>query len=112
MSGGIDNAAVDRIMDEQGRQPSAVIAILQGIQERYRYLPEEVFPYLSRRIGVSEAALYSVAAFYENFSLEPKGKFVIRVCDGTGGSSWSCCSPTITGTAPPARTAGDAGCGT
>ena len=83
MSGGIDYTAIDRIVDEQGHKPSAVIAILQGIQERYRYLPKEVFPYLSRRIGVSEAAHYSVATFYENFSLEPKGKFIIRVCDGT-----------------------------
>ena len=32
---------------------------------------------------MSEARIYSVATFYENFSLEPKGKYVIRICDGT-----------------------------
>ena len=39
--------------------------------------------FLAQRLGVSETKIYSVATFYENFSLEPKGKFVIRVCDGT-----------------------------
>ncbi|MDL2207981.1 NAD(P)H-dependent oxidoreductase subunit E, partial [Desulfovibrio sp. OttesenSCG-928-M16] len=41
------------------------------------------FPYLSRAIAVSEARIYSVATFYENFSLEPKGLYVIKICDGT-----------------------------
>ncbi len=66
-----------------GARPSAVIAILQDIQERCRYLPKELFPLLSKRLGVSEARIYSVATFYENFSLEPKGKYVFRICDGT-----------------------------
>ena len=78
-----DFAVVDGIVDELGCEPSAIIAVLQGIQEYYRYLPREVFPYLSKRIGVSEARIYSTATFYENFSLEPKGKYVIKVCDGT-----------------------------
>lgn len=78
-----DKASVDAIIEQHGSEPSAVIAILQGIQERYRYLPREVFPYLSKRLGVGEAGIYSVATFYENFSLEPKGKYVLRVCDGT-----------------------------
>ncbi len=78
-----DRTAVDGIIEKRGCQPSAVIAVLQDIQERYRYLPKEVFPYLSKRLGVGEAHLYSVATFYENFSLEPKGKYVIKICDGT-----------------------------
>lgn len=73
----------DAILDAVGREERNVIAILQGIQEHYRYLPREVFPYLAEKLGVSEARLYSVATFYENFSLDPKGHFVIKVCDGT-----------------------------
>ena len=78
-----DRAVVDEIIEKRGNQPSAVIAVLQDIQEKYRYLPREVFPHLAKRLGVGEAHLYSVATFYENFSLEPKGKYVIRICDGT-----------------------------
>lgn len=78
-----DFSVVDRIIEENGCAQQAVIAILQDLQEHYRYLPREVFPYLSRKLNISEARIYSVVTFYENFSLEPKGKYVIRVCDGT-----------------------------
>lgn len=78
-----DFKVVDSIIDELGCKQSAIIAILQSIQEHYRYLPKEIFPYLSKRLGISQAKIYSVATFYENFSMQPKGKFVIKVCDGT-----------------------------
>lgn len=78
-----DFSPVDQIVNELGAKPSAIIAILQGVQEHYRYIPKEVFPFLSERIGISQAKIYSVATFYENFSLEPKGEYVIKVCDGT-----------------------------
>ena len=83
MKQAFDFTAVDKIIDEIGAQPSSIIAILQGIQEKYRYLPQEVFPYMAERLGVSEARIYSVATFYENFSFEPKGKYIIKVCNGT-----------------------------
>jgi NADH-quinone oxidoreductase subunit E len=78
-----DYGAVNGIVAELGAAPSSIIAILQGIQEQYRYLPPEVFPYLAERLKVSEARIYSVATFYENFSLNPKGKYIIKICDGT-----------------------------
>ena len=78
-----DFAPVDRILDNYPRSELSTIAILQDIQEHYHYLPREVFPYVAKAIGVGEARLYGVATFYENFSLEPKGRYVIRCCDGT-----------------------------
>lgn len=78
-----DYTAVDAILDRYPRHERSTIAILQDIQEHYHYLPEEIFPYVAKQIGVGEARLYGVATFYENFSLEPKGRFVIRCCDGT-----------------------------
>ena len=83
MQPSFDYGAVDDILSLYGMKESNIIAILQDVQERYHYLPREVFPYLARALGVSEARLYSVATFYENFSLQKKGRFVIRVCDGT-----------------------------
>ncbi len=79
----VDFTFIDGLIDEIGCAERGIIAILQGIQEQYRYLPREAFPYLAAKLRVSAARLYSVATFYENFSLEPKGKFVIKVCDGT-----------------------------
>lgn len=78
-----DFTVVDQALDTFGCEPKSVIAVLQEVQEHFRYLPREVFPYLANRIRISEAQIYSVATFYENFSLEPKGKYVIKVCDGT-----------------------------
>lgn len=80
---GLDMSTVDMILSEHEKSPRAIIAILQDIQEHYRYLPREVFGYLADKLGMSEARIYSVATFYENFSLEPKGKYVIKICDGT-----------------------------
>ena len=78
-----DYGALDEIVKQHSQGGGNVIAILQGIQEKYRYLPREVFPYLAKKMDISQATIYSVATFYENFSLEPKGKYVIKVCDGT-----------------------------
>jgi len=83
MSNTFDNKIIDDMIDRYGAKESSIIAILQGVQEKHRYLPKEYFPYIAKRLGVGEARLYSVATFYENFSLEPKGKYVIKVCDGT-----------------------------
>ncbi len=83
MDATFDYALIDQIIDEYSGEPRAIIAILQDIQEHYHYLPKECFSYLSKRLKISKAQIFSVATFYENFSLEPKGKFVIKVCDGT-----------------------------
>ena len=78
-----DFTTVDEILDRYPKHERSTIAILQDIQEVYHYLPEEIFPYVAKAIGVGEARLYGAATFYENFSLEAKGKYVIRCCDGT-----------------------------
>ena len=74
---------VDAILKEHKSRKSAIISILQDVQKHYRYLPEDVLSYVAKRLGLSEAKVFSVATFYDNFSLEPKGKYVIKVCDGT-----------------------------
>lgn len=78
-----DFSVVDEILSRHEKAELSTISILQDIQDYYHYLPKEVFPYVAKAIGVGEARLYGVATFYENFSLKPKGKYVIRCCDGT-----------------------------
>ena len=60
-----------------------LIAIMQEIQAEYKYLSEEALLLVAEKLGISAAKVYSVATFYENFSLEAKGKYVIKVCAGT-----------------------------
>jgi len=73
----------DEIICAYGGSPSALIPIMQDLQEAFRYLPGELLTYVAEKIGVTKAKAYSVATFYENFSFEAKGKYVIKVCDGT-----------------------------
>lgn len=74
---------LDDILKAHQYEPSAVIGIMQEIQKQYRYLPQEMLSYIAKELKMSEAKIYGVATFYENFSLDPKGKFVIKICDGT-----------------------------
>ena len=71
------------ILDRHARKASGLIPILQAIQLEYHYLPEEVLTYVATSLDVPPARVFGVATFYAHFALEPKGKHVIRVCDGT-----------------------------
>jgi NADH-quinone oxidoreductase subunit E len=71
------------ILDRYEFKPSNLIAILQEIQHAYTYLPEDIMTYVSTALKISPGIVYGVATFYTHFTLEPKGKYVIKVCDGT-----------------------------
>jgi NADH-quinone oxidoreductase subunit E len=71
------------ILNRFGRRPAGLIPILQAIQHEYQYLPEEVLTYVATSLDVPPARVFGVATFYAHFALEPKGKHVIRICDGT-----------------------------
>lgn len=78
-----EQKVLDEILEAHDYSQTAVIAIMQDIQKVYRYLPEDALCYIAKKLNLSEAKVYGVATFYENFSLEPKGKYVIKICDGT-----------------------------
>ena len=71
------------IVQSHGCSTSNLIAILQDIQAAYSYLSEESLTVVAEMLDVSVSSVYSVATFYENFSLEPKGRHIIKVCAGT-----------------------------
>ena len=80
----IDFREIDKILEKYEYKKSYLIAMLQNVQEVYKYLPEEAMTYIGEKIPeLSPATVYGVATFYAQFSLEPKGKYEIRVCDGT-----------------------------
>lgn len=74
---------VCEILDQHSRHPAKLIPILQAIQEEYRYLPEEVMTYVATALNIPAARVFGVATFYAHFALAPRGKYVIRLCDGT-----------------------------
>ena len=68
---------------EQKGADVSLISILDVIQGRYRYLPQEAMILVSERLGVPLSQVYSVATFYHAFSLVPRGKHTVSVCTGT-----------------------------
>ncbi|GFP31280.1 NADH-quinone oxidoreductase subunit NuoE family protein, partial [Candidatus Hakubella thermalkaliphila] len=74
---------LNEIITEQTAANRSLIAILQAVQEEYRYLPEEVLTYIATALDLSPATVFGVATFFAQFSLEPKGRYLVTVCDGT-----------------------------
>jgi NADH-quinone oxidoreductase subunit E len=79
----IDIGLIDPILKEFRDQKGAVIPILQRTQDIYGYLPEDAMVEISKKSGISISQLYGVATFYAQFNLEPRGRHLIQVCDGT-----------------------------
>jgi NADH-quinone oxidoreductase subunit E len=74
---------VCEILERFNYQSSKLIPILQAVQHEYRYLPEELLTFIANSLDIPPAKVYGVATFYTHFALQPKGKYVIKVCDGT-----------------------------
>ena len=61
----------------------SLIAILEELQMQYRYLPRDALILVSGKLGVPLSQVYSVATFYNAFTLKPRGKYLVQVCLGT-----------------------------
>ncbi len=72
-----------QIVEENNNDKARLITILQLVQKEYRYLPEEVLSYIATSLDMPVAEVYGVATFYAHFTLKAKGKYVIKICNGT-----------------------------
>lgn len=79
----IDWDKIDEIIETYDRDKEALLMIMQDISDIYNYMPPEVIPVLSEKLGVRKSLIYSVATFYKTISLTPRGKYIIHVCTGT-----------------------------
>jgi NADH-quinone oxidoreductase subunit E len=77
----IDDARV--ILAGHTNGESSLLAMLEEVQGRHRYLPRDVLILISERLDIPLSQVYSVATFYSAFSLEPKGRHRYQVCTGT-----------------------------
>jgi NADH-quinone oxidoreductase subunit E len=78
-----DFERLDSILSHHRPAPESLIAILEDVQDEFRFLPEEALVLIGSRIDVPASRVFSVATFYNAFSLIPKGKHVVSVCLGT-----------------------------
>ncbi len=79
----IDVGLLEPILLEYQDQKGAVIPILQRAQDIYGYLPEEAMIEIAKKSNISISQLYGIATFYAQFNLEPRGRHIISICDGT-----------------------------
>ncbi len=76
-------AQIDSIIREHNSDPANLIMILQDIQAEVSYLPSEIIEQVSKQLNIPCSQIYSVSTFYKSFSLKPRGKHKIDVCEGT-----------------------------
>ena len=79
----VDFGFIDSVLQKYDCDKTRVIAIMQEIQNEYKFLPKDALKYVAEKVDESEAELYGVATFYENFSMNEKGIYIIKVCNGT-----------------------------
>ena len=78
-----DFSLIDPVLDTYAEVPGSLIAILQQTQDIYGYLPMDVMERIAERTGTPIATVIGVATFYAQFRLEPVGKNLIMLCQGT-----------------------------
>src|SRR6056297_2779681 len=79
----IDLTGANQVIDKYLDMPGALMPVLQGIQEFYGYVPEPTVHLAAERLNVYPSQIYGVLTFYAQFHLEPRGKYIIRICMGT-----------------------------
>lgn len=78
-----EETVVADILSQFDDRRENLLALLQEIQATYFYLPEEALRRVARKLQVPLADVYQVATFYHCFSLKPRGKHLVQVCQGT-----------------------------
>ena len=78
-----DLSLIEPVLDTYAEVPGTLIAILQETQDLYGYLPIDVMELISQRTGTPIATVIGVATFYAQFRLQPVGKYLIMLCQGT-----------------------------
>ncbi len=74
---------IEAIIERYGAQRRHVISMLQDIQAQFHYLPKDALMEVAAHVRIPLIDLYSIATFYNCFSLLPRGEHVIKVCLGT-----------------------------
>lgn len=71
------------LITENGKEKSALIPLLQDVQTEYGYIPKESIYLIAEELSIFPVEIYGVLTFYSQFHLNPPGKHIIRVCQGT-----------------------------
>ncbi|MCX8170630.1 MAG: NADH-quinone oxidoreductase subunit NuoE [Candidatus Bathyarchaeota archaeon] len=79
----VDEAKIDKIIDKYVGQRGVLIQLLLDMQREFNWIPREAIKRINEKLKIPESEVYRVASFYTALSLEPRGKYLVRVCKGT-----------------------------
>ncbi len=78
-----DLSLINEVLEKYADVDGSLITILQHAQDIYGYLPPDVLYNIAEKIGSTPAKVMGVATFYSQFRLQPVGKNLIMLCQGT-----------------------------
>jgi NADH:ubiquinone oxidoreductase subunit E len=79
-----NNAAkVESLIDSYVDKKEQLISLLQDIQAEFNYIPQDVIIKISQKLDIPLSQVFSVATFFQAFSLKPRGRHTVTVCLGT-----------------------------
>ena len=79
----MESSQIEVILERYGRRESAILAILQDVQAKEKYLPKEALEYIGEKLRIPLNKIYRIATFYRAFSLTPRGRHEVCICMGT-----------------------------
>lgn len=79
----VNLALIDGVLEKYADKKGSLITILQNTQEIYGYLPKSAIELISKKTNTPVSKIMGVATFYTQFRLEPVGKYLIMLCQGT-----------------------------
>jgi NADH-quinone oxidoreductase subunit E len=83
MSNNLDLLKVEEILQSYGKDEASLIPVLQQVQDKFGYLPEEALVQVGKGLNVPLSRIYGVVTFYSQFYLTRRGKHTVKVCRGT-----------------------------
>jgi NADH:ubiquinone oxidoreductase subunit E len=83
MGENLDLSKVEDILQNHERDEASLIPVLQRVQDKFGYLPEEALVMVGRGLNVPLSRIYGVVTFYAQFYLTRRGRHTVKVCRGT-----------------------------
>jgi len=74
---------MDALLRGFGREQKDLTRILHKVQAEYGYIPAQAVPQIARHLNTTASEIYGVLTFYKAFRLQPRGKYLVTVCQGT-----------------------------
>lgn len=71
---------VKNLLEKYPKKEAALLPILHIFNNKFGYLDDEIYTYISSLSGIPKSKIYSVASFYSMYNHKPIGRYHIQLC--------------------------------